>query len=122
MYTPSGDEDENLQLLKSLHDFYAKKAINENNILIKYLKDPKIIKDKKYLSLFIKELSNQITKGNNIILPFIDPCYDLIEAYLSGDNVTIDIFKQLIENSFINRKNLIPIYAYFTELYSEAEK
>ena len=82
----------------------------------------KNIKDKNNLSLFTKELSNQITNGNTIILPFIDPCYDLIEAYLSGDNVKIDIFKQLIENSFINRKNLIPIYAYFTELYSEAEK
>ena len=123
MYTPSGDEDKDLQLLKSLHDFYEKKAnINENNILIQYLKDPKIIKKKTNLSLFIEELSNQITNGNTIILPFIDPCYDLIEAYINSDYDKTDIFKQLIENSFINRKILIPLYAYFTELYSEAEK
>ena len=124
-------EDE-LELLKSLHDFYTNLNIEQKekkeNILIKYLKNKQIIKDSDSLTLFIQELSKQIEKGNNIILPFIDPCYDLIEAYI---NCNIDkekeifpdnsIFKKLIENSFINRKNLIPIYSYFTEIYSEVD-
>ena len=126
------DYKEERELLKSLHDFLknfriGKEEKNEN-ILIKYLKNKQIIKDSESLSLFIQELSKQIEKGNNIILPFIDPCYDLIEAYINCSNdkekeifQDNSIFKRLIENSFINRKNLIPIYSYFTEIYSEVE-
>ena len=123
---------EDFSLLKSIHNYYEKKnnIIEKNdNILIKYLEDPEILKDKNSnnLSLFINELLEQIKKGNNIILPFIDPCYDLVEAYINSDNdnkeiIFNKIFIQLIENSFINRKNLIPIYAYFTQLYSDVEK
>ena len=127
------DCNEDLKLLKSLHDFHKNFRIGQKekneNILIKYLKNKQIIKDSDSLSLFIQELSKQIEKGNNIILPFIDPCYDLIEAYI---NCSIDkekeifqdnsIFKRLIENSFINRKNLIPIYSYFTEIYSDVDE
>ena len=122
-------EDENqeiLELLKSINAFYKNKLDGNENILIKYLNNREIIKDNKTnnLSLFIEELSKQIRNGNNIILPFIDPCYDLIEAYINSDNENIDwdeIFTQLIENSFMNRKILIPIYAYFTELYSSVD-
>ena len=128
----NSDYKEDLELLKSLHTFHKNFRIGQKekneNILIKYLKNKQIIKDSDLLSLFIQELSKQIEKGNNIILPFIDPCYDLIEAYI---NCSIDkekeifqdnsIFKKLIENSFINRKNLIPIYSYFTEIYSEVD-
>ena len=140
MNTPNKEKvnDETLKLLKSIKDFYNNKSMkieDSDNILIKYLKDPNIIKNnkKENASLFIKELLYQIKNGNNIILPFIDPCYDLIESYLDSDIDTVNekklieydmdsqykqIFEELIKNSFINRKILIPIYAYFTELYS----
>ena len=127
-----------LKLLKSIKDFYNNESKNiedSDNILIKYLKDPNIIKNnkKENASLFIKELLDQIKNGNNIILPFIDPVYDLIESYLDSDIDILNekklveydmdsqykqIFEELIKNSFINRKILIPIYAYFTELFS----
>ena len=128
MFIPEDNED--FQLLKSIHNYYEKKnniIEKSDNILIKYLKEPKILKDKNSnnLYLFINELLEQIRKGNNIILPFIDPCYDLVEEYINNDNKEInfnEIFIQLIESSFINRKNLIPIYAYFTQLYSDVDK
>ena len=82
--------EEDLELLKSLHNFNKKIELKDkdDNILIKYLKNKQIIKDNTSdsLSLFTKELSRQIIKGNNIILPFIDPCHDLIEAYINCDN------------------------------------
>ena len=131
--TENNNYEEDFELLKSLHNFYKNIKIKENNdnILIKYLNDKKIIKNynSDSLFLFINELSKQIQKGNNIILPFIDPCYDLIEAYIFCNNekekeIFIDnnIFIQLIENSFINRKNLIPIYSYLTEIYSNVDE
>ena len=124
--------EEDLELLKSLHNFNKKIELKDkdDNILIKYLKNKQIIKDNTSdsLSLFTKELSRQIIKGNNIILPFIDPCHDLIEAYINCDNEKEkeifkdnSIFIQLIENSFINRKVLFPIYSYFTEIYSDVD-
>ena len=119
--TPLGKSNEDFFLLKSIHDFLCGYKSNNDNILIKYLQNSKIIKDEKNLSLFINELLIQIKKGNTIILPFIDPCFSLVESYIDTDYKEINwgnIFTQLIENSFINRKNLIPIYAYFTELYS----
>ena len=127
MYTPKGKYD--LKLLKSIKDFYVNKTNkiqNDDNILIKYLKSPYIIRDLKTdnLTLFIKELFNQI-EISNIILPFIEPIGDLIDIYLNDTNNKIDkniwekLFVKLIENSFFNKENLIPIYSYFTELYSE---
>ena len=70
MITSKGKYD--LKLLQSIKDFYLNKTnkIQKNdNIIIKY---PDIIRDFKNdnLSLFIKELLNQI-EDNNIILPFI---------------------------------------------------
>ena len=123
------EEQNELELFKSIHNYIKNKSQtlnNKENILIKYLKDPKIIKNNSSnnLSLFINELSKQIEKGNNIILPFIDPFYDLIDSYIncSNDDITKNftdnkIFIQLMDNSFINRKNLIPIFAYFSDLY-----
>ena len=135
MNTPNSESTDEFKLLKSIQllllKFKRKPEINENdNILIKYLKNKEIIKNNKSenLLLFIKELIKQIKRGNNIIIPFIDPCYNLIEAYVNNNinkdqiNNFNEIFHLLIENSFINRKVLIPIYAYFTELYSDVEK
>ena len=61
-----------LKLLQSIKDFYLNKTNkiqNDDNIIIKY---PDIIRDFKNgnISLFLKELLNQI-EDNNIILPFI---------------------------------------------------
>ena len=124
---------EDYELVKAIHSYIKNGNQNpskDENILIKYLKDPNILKNKSsnYLSLFINELSKQIEKGNNIILPFIDPFYDLIDSYIESTNDDIKInfvenkiFIQLMENSFINRKSLIPIYSYFAELYYDLE-
>ena len=126
METPKVEEkDEDNEIFIEIHN-YLKNGTNKkeenNNILIKYLKNKNIIKESDSLFSFINELLRQIKKGNNMIIPFIDPCYDLIEAYLNNnDCIGNEIFIQLIKNSFINRKNLIPIYAYFTELYSKAD-
>ena len=131
MSTLKTEINEDLELFESIHYFYIKnqKEIKNNyndNIIIKYLKEPKIIKDSNNLVLFIEQLLKQIQKGNNLILPFINPLFDLIDIYINNnDNIYKQIFLdnqifiQLIENSFFNRKNLIPIYAYFTELYSD---
>ena len=130
MITPKGKYD--LKLLQSIKDFYLNKTNkiqNDDNIIIKYLKSPNIIRDFKTdnLSLLIKELLNQI-EDNNIILPFIDPFRDLIDIYINTKDNKIDditwekLFIKLIENSFFNKENLIPIYSYFTELYSDVDK
>ena len=118
-----------LDLLYSIHDFYTgklnQKDIN-NNILIQYLNNRDIIKNNcEKFSLFIKELLNQIDNNNTIILPFLEPTYDIIDTYINNDFKDKENFEKLliklIENSFFNKECLIPIYSYFTELYSEAE-
>ena len=119
-----------LGLLYSIHDYYTgklnQKDIN-NNILIQYLNNRNIIKNCEKFSLFIKELLNQIDNNNTIILPFLEPTYDIIDTYININNDFKDkenfekLLKKLIENSFFNKECLIPIYSYFTELYSEAE-
>ena len=84
---------EEFELLKSIHDLYNNKnSIDKNeNILIKFLKNINIIKEnKENISLFINELSKQIKNGNNLILPFINPCYYLIEVYINNDNNDIE--------------------------------
>ena len=123
-----------IDLLNSIHEFYTNKKtkIEDNdNILIKYLKNHDIIKDEKndylFLNLFTKELLTQIENNNNIILPFIEPTFDLIDIYINNrdNNIKKEIweklFLKLIENSFFNRECLLPIYSYFTELYSEVD-
>ena len=119
-----------LDLLYSIHDFYTGKLNqkdNNNNILIKYLKNRDSIENSEIFSSFIKELLNQIENNNTIILPFLEPTYDIIETYININNDFKDkknfekLLIKLIENSFFNKECLIPIYSYFTELYSEAE-
>ena len=132
MITPIGKYD--LKLLKALHDSCLKKSDiieKSDNILIKYMKSPKIIRDSENdnasLNLFIDELLRQIDNNNFIILPFIQPMKDLIDIYMNTKDNNIkkekweNIFIKLIENSFFDKEYLIPIYSYFTELYSVAE-
>ena len=130
MITPHGKYD--LKLLQSIKDFYLNKTTkiqDDDNILIKYLKSPDIIRDFKTnnLSLFINELLKKI-EVSNIILPFIEPIGDLIDIYINTNDNKIDdstwekLFVKLLENSFFNKENLIPIYSYFTEIYSDVDK
>ena len=129
MITPHGKYD--LKLLQSIKDFYLNKTTkiqDDDNILIKYLKSPDIIRDFKTdnLFLFINELLDQI-EDSNIILPFIEPIGDLIDIYINTEDNKIEdstwetLFVKLLENSFFNKENLIPIYSYFTELYSDVD-
>ena len=129
MITPKEKYD--LKFLQSIKDFYLNKTNklqNVDNIIIKYLKSPDILRDFKTnnLSLFINELLKQI-EVSNIILPFIEPIGDLIDIYINTKDNKIDekiwekLFVTLIENSFFNRENLLPIYSYFTELYSDVD-
>ena len=127
-------EKYDLKLLYSIQTFLLGKSTkieSYDNILIKYLKAPRIIREDKneYASLkaFINELITQIDNKNDIILPFIEPFYDLIDIYINTDNniekeIWEKLFLKLIENSFFNKEYLIPIYSYFSELYSEVEK
>ena len=132
MSTSRGKYD--LELLKSIHDYYINKKTkieNNDNILIKYLKNQNIIKfennDSSSLSLFVNELIKQIDNNNNIILPFLEPMYILIDIYINLNDNNIQkeiwekIFIKLIQNGFINKECLMPIYSYFTELYSDIE-
>ena len=129
MLNSGKEKPQEFELLKSIHDLYNYKNSNQidknDNILIKFLKNINILKEnKENILLFINELSKQIKNGNNLILPFINPCYYLIEVYINNDYNDIEwkeIFTLLIENSFFNRNNLFPIYEYFTELYSDVD-
>ena len=102
---------------------YTEKGHNEENILIKYKKEPDILKDNSFLISFIEELIKQLKKGNNIIVPFLDPCPNLIKSYIESELDEekelkyIEVFKLLKINSFINRECLYPIYEYFGELF-----
>ena len=88
MSTHNEENNDDITLLNYMNNYYNQKSIpiqGKDNILMMYLKDNNIIKDKKLLPLFIKELLIQIRKGNNIILPFIDSGCNLIQAYF--DNI-----------------------------------
>ena len=63
----------------------------ENNIYFKYLNNPNIIFQSKgdinnnNLILLFKTLNNDIDNGNNIILPFLEICPNLVKAYIESD-------------------------------------
>ena len=104
--------------------------LKKSNIIIEYLKNPSIIKNKEKLSSFVDELLNIINNNNTFIIPFIDPCFNIIKEYFNLDideqeGISIKdtskfyrLFSSLKKITFINKKNIFPIYSYFTELYS----
>ena len=103
---------------------------NTNNILIKFLLDNTIISaNKENLITFISELNKFISvENNNIILPFLNPTPSLVQSYINSDLDETDnsfkyinIFQKLIDNSFINRENLFPIFSFFSDLYSNVK-
>ena len=63
----------------------------ENNIYFNYLKNPNIIFQSKgdinnnNLIILFKTLKDDIDNGNNIILPFLDICQNLVKAYIESD-------------------------------------
>ena len=87
-----------------------------------FISNPTNLKDEQ-LKNFFKQLRDVLKSGNNIIIPFLDLCPNLIKLYIDRkvdeEKVLeyIDIFKLLKLNSFINREYLYPIYEYFSDIY-----
>ena len=127
-----------------INENILKENLSDDNIYIKYLKDPEIIFNKKDINnINLKSLFNEIDydieKGNNIIFPYINVCENLVKAYIESgidneeDNQRLStlsendfqdtesfyqkIFKKLKNNCFINKEIMILIYDYFSELY-----
>ena len=150
--------------IKSIHDYFKEKLNKENilninqklenneniinlekddnndNIYIKYLKNPNIIfQDKgdinnKNLKLLFDELNIDLDNKNNILFPFLDICSNLVSAYIESDlddfnyqndevisliskSKYLKTFIKIKNNCFINKETLIPIYSYFSNLY-----
>ena len=97
----------------TLKDYNENMIYNEESldIIKKYIDYPNIINKESSLILFINVLINQLTLGNNILIPFLDLCPILIKAYINSkldeekDLKNIEIFKLLKINSFISREN-----------------
>ena len=87
-----------------------------------FISNPTNLKDEQ-LKNFFKQLRDIFTSGNNIIIPFLDLCPNLIKLYIDSkideEKVLeyIDIFKLLKINSFISREYFYPIYEYFSNIY-----
>ena len=87
-----------------------------------FISNPTNLKDEQ-LKNFFKQLRDVLNSENNIIIPFLDLCPNLIKLYIDSkvdeEKVLeyIDIFKLLKLNSFINREYLYPIYEYFSDIY-----
>ena len=88
--------------LQKLHDFLINNSKikngdsetekeEDNNIYLKYLKNPNIIFQSKgdlnnnNLKLLFKELNDDIDNGNNIVFPFLNICKNLVKAYIESD-------------------------------------
>ena len=102
--------------------------INKDNVFIKYLQDPNILYNNKTdLINFINELKLFLNDNENIIFPFLDACPKLVKAYIQsdldeeklGEYNYINIFRDLIKSSFINKENLFPIYSFFSEVFTD---
>jgi len=127
-----------------LNENILKENLGNDNIYIRYLKDPEIILPKKdinniNLKCLFNEIDYDIEKGNNIIFPFINICENLLEAYIQSnldDKEDIQrlsslswndfqdtesfyqkVFIKLKNNCFISKEIMILIYEYFSELY-----
>ena len=75
---------------KSINVNKIKEDNNFNHIYFKYLENNDIIFQNKdnnneNLKLLFKELNNDLDKGNNIILPFLDVLNNLVKAYIESD-------------------------------------
>ena len=122
--------------INNLHQDFTKNENNINNIqdekssskniILEYLENENILKNKDKLISFIEELTNIIISGNILIIPFLDLCPNLIKAYIDSDldeetgNSELKymkIFQLLKYNSFISREYLYHIYDYFAHLY-----
>jgi hypothetical protein len=127
-------------LLSSIHnarEFLSKQNNNDNlsniipeisneNIIIQYLLNPKIIfNDKSNLINLIIYLNNLCKDNDNIIFPFIDICPNLVKAYIEsdideekiGEYNYMKIFSLLNKCSFISKQNLFPIYSFFSDIF-----
>ena len=135
--------------IKSVRNFIYKrikaKEIDKNsfindNIYIKYIKNPNIIFQNKgdinnnNLKLLFNELKKDMEEGNNILFSFLDIFPNLVKAYIESDlddfnnikdneiyniseSVYLKTFEKLKNNCFISKEALFPIYDYFKYLY-----
>ena len=96
------------------------------NIIQEFVENKDILKNKDKLISFINELSYILTKGYNIIIPFLELFPSLIKYYIESDLDEeegeselkyIKIFELLKYNSFISREYLRIIYNYFSHLF-----
>ena len=96
------------------------------NIIVEYMENKNILKDKVKLISFIEELSFILKTGKNIIIPFLELCPILIKSYIESDLDEekgeselkyVKIFELLKYNSFISREYLYPIYEYFGHIF-----
>ena len=137
-------KNEELKSDKNISENILNENLSDDNIFIKYLKDPEIIFKKKdidnnNLKCLFNEIDYDIEKENNIIFPFINVCENLVKAYIESnldDEEDIQrlsslpendfqdtesfyqkVFKKLKNNCFINKEIIISIYDYFSELY-----
>ena len=121
-------EDNDLKILLSFIDKHFHKNEKNDNTLKQFISSPNILENESTLIDFIKELTNQLKLGNNILIPFLNIYPNLINAYINSDldednNFEyIEIFKLLKINSFISRENLFPIYEYFSDIYYNMNK
>ena len=99
-----------------------------NDIFIQYLQDPNIlIYEKTNFINFIYQINFFLNDNENIIFPFLNACPNLVKAYIQndideekiGEYKYMNIFNNLIKNSFINKESLFPIYSYFSNLFSD---
>jgi len=139
------DDKTNINNINILNENKLKENSSNDNIYIKYLKDPEIIFKKKdinnnNLKCLFNEIDYDIEKGNNIIFPFINVAENLVKAYIESnidDEEDIErlsslpetkdyqesesfyqkVFQKLKNNCFINKEIMISIYDYFSDLY-----
>ena len=96
------------------------------SIIVEYMENKNILKDKVKLISFIEELSFILKTGKNNIIPFLELCPILIKSYIESDLDEekgeselkyVKIFELLKYNSFISREYLYPIYEYFGHIF-----
>ena len=119
-------------ILNLIKDKYSLVENNKNekektkNIIQEFVENKDILKNKDKLISFINELSYILTKGYNIIIPFLELFPSLIKYYIESDLDEeegeselkyIKIFELLKYNSFISREYLRIIYNYFSHLF-----
>ena len=92
-----------------------------------FVQDPSLINSENFLKL-IDLLFDNIENKSHYLIPFLELCPKLIKLYIEKDlgqereDKFYKILKHLMENSFINRDYLNPIYEYFSDILYNAKE